>query len=1403
MDENKINIGIDIGSVTVKVVLLDDHDHIVFSRYIKHNSQPAQTLYAILRDIKELRNITILAGGAVTGSGRDLISKITGLPSVNEIVAQARAVSLYYPSAKTVIEIGGQDSKFIRLETSGLVDNSVIVDQRMNDICAAGTGAFIEQQAERMNIPIEEFGDLAMESKCPAVIAGRCTVFAKTDIIHMQQEGIPRQDMAAGICNVIARNYIAQFSKGRKFETPIIFQGGLAANKGVVKAFRDILKTSEDELKVPEHYKIMVGIGAAILSRETPAGSGLSLDGIYESLEKYVREGKGISKISARLPRLTKKPAHISTVGESKRENLKNVFMGIDVGSTSTCIALMDEHNCLIAKSYVLNKGILIDSVNTALDEIKADLGGFIGKVKIKGVGITGSGRALVSHYIGADVVNDEISAQAKAAVFMMPDVQTVFEIGGQDSKYIRIAGGRVIDFEMNKVCAAGTGSFLEEQAKRLGEDIHRFSGLAFNGTNPVDLGERCTVFMESDIVHFQQQGASKEDIISGLSYSIAKNYLEKVVRTKPVDGKILIVGGVAFNESVVSAFQEILEKEITIPRHHEVSAAIGIALIAKEKMSGKEDAESSFIGFDAVKAECCVSSFLCGDCSNSCRINKAVVRDTVFCYGGICGKYGKMERRADFIDLFAKREKLLFECWKKDAGPDKEPIGLPRGLSFYEFFPLFCVFLQELGYQVVLSDPTNKDIIRDGLEKTAIENCFANKIVYGHVADLAKKGVKRLFMPAIVEFERRVPDLEHNYACPFVQINPTLIRSSFHLDVISPVFTRNKGEQDWKDELLKTGLCMGGSEEAVRKAINKAEAAQTKFIRQCEALGNAVMNNITQDVPIVVVMGKVYNVHDPGLNFNLAHKLENMGCLPVPFDCLPLSRQALSMANYNDMIWASGQDLMRAAKIVVENKRLYPVVITNFGCGPDSFTEKYLSEIFSEKPCLFLEVDEHSSDIGIETRCEAFLRNIREVEDLDFEKISSGFVPFMPNKRLKKFDGIVYMPLAFDPFKVIAAAFESIGIRTKFLPAHDEVTEKYGKQFSSGKECLPFIMHVGDIMRMIQDPEFNPERSALCIPGTNVPCRVSVFPTTLRMVLKKLGYPQVPVIAPETSMDKDDVLRYLGPKFAVNLYRGLLSLELLEKKLTQTRPYEKKAGESDVVYEESVRAICRSLKEGRFFSVFKAAMEKFDKVEIDRNCPEKPVIGLVGDDYTRTNSYINNNFAKEIESLGGEVWNIPIYSHYLEFQRVIKPRMMLKKRRYIEYIIDEGKSLFELFDKFRINHIADGKLKCHPNPDFRRMQDYASKYLDPRFEPLLLIDLAHVIHLIKNGADGIVNLVGFQCIIHSIVTAALRDIKSEYDNLPVLTLYFDFLKKVHQTNRIEAFMYQVKQFKELKNKKR
>jgi predicted CoA-substrate-specific enzyme activase len=1003
--DHRLHLGIDVGSTTVKVVVVDDHHRLLAETYDRSCGQPRPTLLAAVRRALDRAGGGEIAAVGVTGSGGAPIATLIGGRHVNELVAQTRAVAEYHPDARTVIEIGGQDSKLLALERDAGTGELRLLDFAMNALCAAGTGSFLDQQAERLGLDIaREFAELALRSSSPARVAGRCTVFAKSDMIHLQQAGTPLPDIVAGLCLALARNFKAVIGRGRRFCPPIVFQGGVASNAAVVRAFEDVLGLEPGSLLIPRHHCLMAALGAAFIAREEPWASNGGFRG-FGALEETVRSGAAEPD---RLPRLRTRsvgPSPVSpavaampapTVPGTRR---RSVYLGIDVGSISTCLALVDEDDRLLAHRYILTGGTPLEAVRRGLAELQAEVGA---AVDVRGVGATGSGRYLTGDFVGADVVRNEITAQARAAVAFDPLVDTVIEIGGQDSKFIRLHRGVVVDFSMNHACAAGTGSFLEEQAERLRIAIAgEFTRLALSSPAPVSLGARCTVFMESDLIHHQQQGRRPADLTAGLAYSIASNYLERVVDGRTIGERVIFQGGVAWNAAVVAAFEAMLQRPVIVPPHHDVTGAIGVAILAREDIAaraataappalpapGGSGSPSRFRGFALEDRHYLAEIFECRACPNICEVNRVTMSgEPPMFYGARCDRFdeagrGRTDHSAGIPDLFAERAEMLLDG-HADAAPDGRPrVGIPRALIAFDLFPYWRTFFEELGFGVVLSDATNPTIIRESVETAGVEACFPVKLMYGHVENLVAKGVNFVFLPSVINRERIARGQTHAQYCPYIPAVAHLVTA--HIDLAARGVRPLKAalEMSWvperRTQLGRLAPELGASRRRIVQAAKAARAAQERLYARFQARARRFLEEVREADRAVIVVGRPYNTHDRGATLDLPYKLRRLGVLPVPMDFLPLAEVDVSH-RYPNSFWRSGQDILAAAELIRRDPRLSAIYLTNFSCGPDSFLIGFFRRLMGDKPFLELEVDDHTADAGMITRCEAFLESRR-----------------------------------------------------------------------------------------------------------------------------------------------------------------------------------------------------------------------------------------------------------------------------------------------------------------------------------------------------------------------------------------------------------------------------------------
>ncbi|NQT48440.1 MAG: CoA activase [Chloroflexi bacterium] len=1424
-DQSKLYMGIDIGSVSLNIAILDENLRLLASVYERTNGQPIPLLIGILDQLK--KDFAHVDGAISTGSARNLISDILGIDRENEIITQAKAVAYFHPEVRTVIEIGGQDSKLIFMEVDGRDGKPVIVDHALNEICAAGTGSFLDQQAQRLGISIEdEFGDLVVKSRRPATIAGRCSVFAKSDMIHLQQEGTPTEDILAGLCYALARNYISNLGKGRRFEKPIAFQGGVAANKGVIKALGDLLQLEPGELIVPQHFKIMGAIGSAITAMERTSGVSLNLDKAIEDLRRYLAERPDEVK-SSHLKRLIDRGKGNCLVVDNtcvpEVEGKKKAYLGIDVGASSINVVVLDEDKNLLAKRYLLKEGEPIETVKRALEEVGQEMRGL---VEIEGVGVTGSGRRFVGDFVGADLVINEITAQARATLDLDGTVDTIIEIGGQDSKYIYLRNGVIVDFEMNKVCAAGTGAFLQEQADRLNVSIEEeFSDYAFRSDAPVDLGTRCTVFMESDLIHHQQIGARKGDLLAGLSYSVANNFIEKVVGNKKIGQKVYFQGGVAGNGSVVVAFENILGRDVAVPENYNVTGAIGAALIVMEKRR-ESSRESNFAGFCLKDRAYEVESFQCHHCSNQCEIKKVSIGGEFRSfYGGICDRYENASWASASIgrkqgalyhydtsagkppDLFAEREEMLMRYYKEDeAGEDSPVIGIPRILMFYEQFPLWAAFFGKLGLKVMLSDKSSSKLIHRGLQEVLAETCYPVKVAYGHMVNLIEKGVDSVFLPSVIDLEKDRDDVNRSYNCPYIQAIPFMMKAAFEnrSRIISPTIFMAKEKRNLEAQMMEIGLGFGKRKKEIAAAIADALRAQEEFETARLKRGREVLEGLGENDQGVMVIGKPYNVHDTGLNLNISKKLRKLGMLAIPYDLLPLDAAELP-AWYSNLVWKNEQNLLRSSIIAKNNGRLHPVMITNYGCGPDAFFAKYLEDSMGDDPYLVLEVDEHSGDAGMVTRLEAFLDTIdrpkREAleeghDDLNVVRPRRVISIFKPSKKIKELDRILYISYVSGHSDVWAAAFQSVGIDARVMPKPDEMSEELGRKYVSSKECHPYLVTTGDMVKMVQSRDFDPDRSAFVMLNFDGSCRLSQYSLSQKLVLKRLGLSHVPVIAPITSIRHDEATRMFGNRWAMNVWNGWLATDVLTKKLLHIRPYEVNNGETERVYEKAIQDISAAILKGGFREALKRSVAVMDTVPVRRE--SRPIVGIVGEFYSCMNSWANNDIIKVMESLGAEVRYGPSTTDYLVYFNELYPGVHFSRGEYLASVYFWLRRFWFMGRKGEIEGMLGQDIYDHSRvPKVAERVRTASPYVTDDIDPVVTVNMSKAENYALEGCSGIANLIVLNCLYGTLSTAIYKKLQRDRNRIPMLTIIYEGLKPTNEQTRIEAFIHQAKLFRE------
>jgi len=1062
-------IGLDVGSVSVKLAALstcndsgvfrdllgtDDGfsrapqeveerlgSHIIISEYRRTFGTPLDATQRLLDEFRRHIPQEQIEGIRVTGSGARLVAAALNTRPENEFKALACAVGNAHPKIRTVFEIGGESSKFFLLSerngnghrnNSGLLLAAAgILDYSISGECAAGTGSFLDQQATRLNYRVEEIGQIVAGAKCAARIAGRCSVFAKSDMIHAQQKGYGTDEVLKGLCEAVARNFKSNIVRGRKVISPVALIGAVSQNSGVVQALTDAFRLAPGAIVVPELYAWLGALGCALLERQerhSNVARPVSTVEVFRGNGHSATEPACFAPLSLENVLLLRDHPEASRTEPLPAGNSKiSAYLGIDVGSVSTNLAVLDEQGRLLHEIYLRTAGRPIEVVHEGLQEIDRLLGS---RLEIRGVGTTGSGRELIGELVGADTVNDEITAHKTGAVFVherfvrnqvsltpgapgfaddIGGVDTIFEIGGQDAKFISIDHGVVVDFAMNEACAAGTGSFLEEQAERLGIQIKdEFANRALASESPARLGERCTVFMERDVTAWMQRGTSVDDLAAGLAYSVALNYLNRVVRGRKIGDVIYFQGGTAYNNAVAAAFSQLLGKRVIVPPHNGVIGAIGMALIAQEVTRTRERVRgqalaaavggqttvarsiSTFRGFDLSRTRFETRDFVCKACSNYCDMKEVTVEGRKTYWGDKCSdkfrKRARTDRKPVIEDLLVLRDQLLQEGYDQAAANranGKVRIGIPQAMFYYDRFPFWRRYFEDLGFQVVLSGPTDQQVSRRGVELAAAEPCFPVQIAHGHVQALLQDNPDRppadfVLLPNVMDTE--APDSPvASYLCPWNQTLPFVIRAAPEfaekdLQFLAPTLYFRLGRRHVKEQLARYFERLGIERKQSDNAVDAAYSAQSRFNEKLLEEGRRACAELEETrEPALLLVGRPYNLYDRSGNCDIPRKLRELyGVNVLPLDFLPLDDRGVDDLHPN-MFWNSGRRILSAGRFARMRPNFHIIYLTNFKCGPDSFVKYFLREV-AGAPFLVLQFDGHGNDAGYLTRCEAYL---------------------------------------------------------------------------------------------------------------------------------------------------------------------------------------------------------------------------------------------------------------------------------------------------------------------------------------------------------------------------------------------------------------------------------------------
>ncbi len=1029
-------MGVDAGTSAIKLIVLDSGRNRVYSRYQRHSGSPVACLKKML---SEAAGRFPIARIAMTGS---LSRNIAGTLNhdgnrfpiflSDAVPAAVEGCLAMAPGAGCIMEIGAARAAFI---TGFSRQDSSRVKFFFNSSCSAGTGSFLEEQAQRLNIPLEALSDQTRLATRALPIAGRCSVFSKTDMIHFQQDGAQTADILLGLIHAMVRNYKANVVKRNPVHAPVFLTGRVMEIHGILDALAETFRLdTKDFILVPDHALVNATGAALALPEETPAIE-------ISPLCRFCETGRSKPDVAGTAPPL----AAFGTGDPGGKHPCKALsspvsgYLGVDVGSTSTNVVMVSPAGEVLSLLYLRTRGTPLDTVRSGVDQIRQQLGP---DLTILGVGATGSGRYLAGRFLNADLVVNEITAQAEGTLFRHPEADTILEIGGQDSKFIRLENQVVTDFEMNRICAAGTGSFLEEQAVKIGVDIRDFGSLALAAASPVDLGERCTVFIEGALSRALGRQENKADIVAGLAYSIVRNYLTRVVGERPLGDHIFLQGGIAYNQGVINAFRSLLGKPVTVTPYFSVTGALGVALLVRSRH---------------VSPHGCPRPLPCTPLSSSENKTPGAVPD-----------------------IWEQSRELFLKDYRPGRFPGRPTIGIPRVLFLHKLFVLFNRFFTKLGFNVLLSEPTTRQMVDKSRETALEETCYPVKLVNGHVEDLILKGVDYIFLPRIFTMKHAGSWSRKDFGCLYFQTAAQLTAHGLDIEargvsLLSPAISFRLGTRHVAKTIIDLGKQLLQSRMSTVMAMQKAALGFVSYNRALTRLGKQFLAALPGDAPVFVIITRPYGINDPVLNMSVPDHLSSMGYHTMPFFVLETEEKGLDQ-DYPNMYWPFGQHILAGARKIRQTTNLFAIYLTNHGCGPDTALLHLFRKEMKGKPFLHLEVDEHGSAVGVITRLEAFV--------LSFDKKPVQNQPVRPRAVAQKVldkETPLYIPALFPYSDLACAVLRNKGYTARVLAPADADSLAQGRSLSAAKEYLSFITLMGDARKQAARETEKPQ--AILIP--------------------------------------------------------------------------------------------------------------------------------------------------------------------------------------------------------------------------------------------------------------------------------------------------------------------------------
>ena len=1396
----KLRIGIDVGSTTVKMIVLDKDDSVLYKEYRRHYSDTKKTIKDLFSEVLEKYPKSTFSI-TMTGSGAIALAKYLDVPFVQEVIACKNAIQKYASGVDVAIELGGEDAKIIYFDQT--------IEQRMNGSCAGGTGAFLDQMAVLLNTTTEGLNVLAREGKTIYPIASRCGVFAKTDIQPLLNEGCSREDVALSIMQAVVNQTISGLACGKPIRGNVMFLGGPLNYLDMLRErFIKTLDLKDEEIIIPEDARLFVCLGACL---ENDTKKSYSVSEIEELLKRlsYFRESdsnslKVLFKDEADYQKFLKRHEKNRVKRGDISTYAGDVFVGIDAGSTTAKVVAIDYEGKLLYENYRGNEGTPVDTIKDMILDLYSKLGP---NTIIRSAGSTGYGEMLIKTAFNLDISEIETMAHYEAANYFLPGVESIIDIGGQDMKYIKIKNGAVDSIMLNEACSSGCGSFIETLAKSLNMTVEEFVRYAVTSKAPIDLGSRCTVFMNSKIKQTQKEGRPLGDIFAGLSYSVIRNAIQKVMKIRDVSTlgeKIVVQGGTFYNDAVLKAFENITGKKVVRPDIAGLMGAYGVALIALNNFLeyDDQDVKSSMLSKEEIlNMKVKTTHSRCQGCENHCALTISLFNKKSFISGNRCERgSGNNGSNSNLPNMYAWKYNRLFdyEPLEEEKAP-RGVIGIPRVLNMYEDYPLWFTIFTKLGFRVIISDHSNRRMYEKGIESIPSESaCYPAKLVHGHIIYLLEKGIQTIFYPCIMYEKKEFQNSDNAYNCPIVQSYSESIKLNVedleekNILFLNPFIPMDEKLMFTRMSELKEFKSYHFTKKELKDAIHSGFQEQARFKEEVRNKGEEFIRYIDEHhEKAIVLAGRPYHL-DREVNHGIDTMINSLGlCVLTEDSICHLSQMTSNLRIVNQ--WTYHSRVFHAADVVSRHENMELVNLNSFGCGLDAIITDQAEEILRKNNRLYttIKIDEINNLGAAKIRVRSLIAsmnkrvaNVKEYRPYDYQK------PFF--KEEDKKHTLLFPDMSAHHMPLFESIFNSEGYHAVYLRQTTDLSVETGLKYVNNDACYPAIIVIGQLIEALQSNQYDLKNTSVIITQTGGGCRATNYIGLIRKGLKDAGFGDVSILSFNVSGLEKEQAFHITPSFAKKALEAVVYGDLLEKLLLATRPYEKKKGKSQELFDKWMKICYEDLKTGKipkYKQNIKNIVSDFKKVPVD--LVEKPKVGIVGEILVKYHVFANDDLIGKLEAEGAEVFlpDLMGFVKYCAYNAVIKHKM-LKTGSINAFINQQALNIIDIMEKPVKDALKNTRF--HSVTDIYQLAKNVDGILslgNQTGEGWFLT--SEMVSLMKHGVSNIVCVQPFACLPNHIVgKSVIKKFRKLYPDSNIVAIDYDpGASHTNQANRIKLML--------------